>query len=98
MVGVLVSAVVAAASRSQYDGGLSRQRAGEADAAQREGTRLTATQPNGGKGKDGHFRRSMRIGNTPEQASGDGRLVSPMSGERRTRLSSSWQLLGNVER
>ncbi|XP_022599718.1 GTP cyclohydrolase 1-like [Seriola dumerili] len=34
MVGVFSSAVVAAASSSQYDGGLSRQRAGEADDVQ----------------------------------------------------------------
>ncbi len=88
MVGVFSSAVVAAASSSQYDGGLSRQRAGEADGVQREGSRLTAAQSNGVKGKDGHFRRSTRIGNAPQRAPRDGRLVSPMSGERRMRLSA----------
>lgn len=88
MVGVFFSAVVAAASSSQYDGGLSRQRTGEADGAQREGTRLTAIQSNGGKGKDGHFLRSMRIETALELASRDGRPVSPMNGERRMRLSA----------
>lgn len=88
MVGVFFSAVVAAASSSQYDSGLTRHRAGEADGVQREGNRLAAAQSNGGKGQDGYFRRSTRIGNAPELVPRDGRLVSPMNGERRMRLST----------
>ncbi|KAK2922232.1 hypothetical protein Q8A73_001717 [Channa argus] len=86
MVGVFFSAVVSAASSSQYDGGLSRQRAGGADGARREEARLTATQSNGGKTKDVHFRRIMRIGNAPKLARPNGRPGSPMNGERRMRL------------
>ncbi len=96
MVGVFFSAVDAAASSSQYDGGLSRQGAGEADGVWREGNRLTAAQSNGKKGKDDHFRQSTRIGNDPELAPRDGRIASPMNGERWIALY--WQLLGNVEK
>lgn len=88
MVRVFFSAVVAAASSSQYDGGFSRQRAGEADGVQREGPRLTAARSNGREGKGGHFRRSTRIGNDPALAPRDGRLVSPIDGERRMRISA----------
>lgn len=78
MVGVLICSVVAAASSSQYDGGLSRQGAGEADGAEREGNRLTADQSNGGQGKGDHFRHRMRIGKAPELAPCDGRSMSPI--------------------
>lgn len=88
MVGVFFSAVVSAASSSQYDGGLSSQIAGEADGVQREENRLTAAQSNGGKGKSGRFRQSTRIGNDPELAPRDGRLVPPMNTERRMRIST----------
>ncbi len=89
MVGVFSSAVVAAAPSSQYDGGLSRQRAGEADGVRRERNRLTVAQSNGKKGTGGHFRQSTRIGNDPELAPRDGRLASPMNAERmRMKLST----------
>lgn len=97
MVGVFFSAVVVAASSNQYDGSLSRHRVGEADCAQREGSRLTRAWSNGAKGKGDHFRRSTRIGNAPRLAPRDGHQVSPMNGERRMGLSAGL-LLGNVER
>lgn len=80
--------MVAAAPSSQYDGGLSRQGAGEADGVQREGDRLTAARSNGEEGAGCHFRQSVRIGNDPELAPRDGRLSSPMSGERRMKIST----------
>lgn len=86
MAGVFFFTMVAAASSSQYDGDLSRPRAGEEDCVQCEVARLTAGQSNWGKQKDGHFRRSTRIGNAPELAPRDGRPVSPMNGGRRMRL------------
>lgn len=88
MVRVFFSALVAAASSSQYDGRFSRQRAGEEDGVQREGPRLTAAQPNGRKGRGVHFRQSTRIGTDPHLAPRDGRFASPMDGERRTRLAT----------
>ncbi|KAK9541945.1 hypothetical protein VZT92_001956 [Zoarces viviparus] len=99
MVGVFFSAVVAAACSSQYDGALSRQRAGDADGVEREGSGLTAARSNGGEGKDGHFRRSTRIGNTPELAPHDGRLVSPMNerGGWGSPLAATWKR-GEVNR
>lgn len=87
MVRVFFSAVVAAASSSQYDGGFNRQWAGEVDGVHREKPRLTAAQSNGRKGKDGNFWQGTRIGNDPELAPRDGRLVSPMNGERRMTIS-----------
>lgn len=67
------------------------------DGVHREKHRLTAALSNERKGKDGDFRQSTRIGNDPEVAPRDGRLVSPMKrGEEDDDLH--WQLLGNVER
>ncbi|KAI4812342.1 hypothetical protein CgunFtcFv8_016180 [Champsocephalus gunnari] len=95
MVGVFFSTVVAAAaaSSSQYDGGLSRQRPGEADGVTRDGNRQTATQSNGVKGKVVHFRQSMRKGNAPVLTPRDGRLVSPMSerGGCGSPLAATWK-------
>lgn len=88
MVRVFFSALVAAASSSQYDGGSSRQRAGEEDGVQREGPRLTAARPNGREGGGVHFRHGTRIGNDPHLAPRDGRFASPMDRERRTRLAT----------
>lgn len=87
MVRVFFSAVVAAASSSQYDGGFSRQWAGEVDGVHREKHRLTAALSNGRKGKDGNFRQSTRIGNDPEVAPRDGRLASPMNEEKKMTIS-----------
>lgn len=88
MVRISFSAVLAPAPGSQYDGGLSRQRAREADGVRREGSGLTAGESNRVTRKDGHFRPCTRIGKAPERAVRDRRPVAPMNGQRRMRLSA----------